>query len=164
MILTKALSPSCIKIPLRSMDKESILGELIHSMHENGFVTDPDRTLEGILDRERIRSTGVGYGIAIPHGRSPSAHDLVLAVGVPQSPIDFESVDGRPVSIVILLVSPTRQTGSHIQALAAVSRLMLDPEFRESVEKATSPQAVYELFVTAEMQGTSRNDRQMAVA
>jgi fructose-specific phosphotransferase system IIA component len=164
MILTKALSPSCIKVPLQGTDKESILNELVHSLCENGFVTDPDRTLEEILDREHIRSTGVGYGIAIPHGRSPSAHDLVLAVGVPQSPIDFESVDGKPVSIVVMLVSPTTQTGSHIQALAAVSRILLDQEFRETLEKAASPQAVYELFVTAETQGAGRKQRQMAAA
>jgi len=162
MILSRALSPSCIKVPLQGTDKESILSELVHSLHENGFITDPDKTLEQIADREQIRSTGVGFGIAIPHGRSPSAHDLVMAVGVAQNPVDFESVDGKPVSIVIMLVSPTEQTGSHIQALAAISRIMLDQEFREAVEKAASPQAVYELFVTAEMQGAGHRQRQMA--
>ncbi|MGE5295353.1 MAG: PTS sugar transporter subunit IIA [Solirubrobacterales bacterium] len=164
MILTKALSPSCIKVPLQGTDKESILGELVHSLYDNGFITDPDRTLGEITDREQIRSTGVGFGIAIPHGRSPSAHDLVLAVGIPQNPIDFESVDGKPVTIVVLLVSPAKQTGSHIQALAAISRIMLDQDFRESIEKATSPQAVYELFVTAEMEGAGHKQREMAVA
>jgi mannitol/fructose-specific phosphotransferase system IIA component (Ntr-type) len=69
-----------------------------------------------------------------------------MSIGVAGEPIDFESVDGKPVTIIILLVSPTNQTGPHIQALAKISRLMLDEEFKQELEKATSSEEVYELM------------------
>ncbi|HSV99645.1 MAG TPA: PTS sugar transporter subunit IIA [Sedimentisphaerales bacterium] len=164
MILARALSPSCVKVPLEATDKNGIITELVDSLHENGFLPDRDKTLGEIFDREHIRSTGVGRGIAIPHGRSASVHDLVLAVGVPRAPVEFDSVDGNPVSIVVLLVSPARQTGAHIQAMATISRMMLDLEFREALERASSAQAVYELFAAGENPGVGHGQRQMAVA
>jgi fructose-specific phosphotransferase system IIA component len=164
MTLTRALSPSCVKVPLEATDKDGIIAELVDSLHENGFLPDRDKTLGEIFDREQIRSTGVGYGIAIPHGYSSSVRDVALAVGIPRVPVEFDSVDGKPVSIVVLLVSPARQTGAHIQALAQISRMMLDPEFREALAGASSVQTVYELFTAGEMPGVAHKQRQMAVA
>ncbi len=164
MVLTRALLPACVKVPLKGMDKDSIITELVDSLNENGLLPDRDATLGELFDREHIRSTGVGFGIAIPHGYSAWVRDLVMAVGIPQSPVDFDSVDGRPVSIVVILVSPTRQTGSHIQALARISRMLLDPEFREAVVRAPSAQAAYELFINADESGVGQKQRQMAVA
>jgi len=96
--------------------------------------------------REQTRSTGIGSGIAIPHGKCKAVKELVMAIGIAHEPIDFESVDDKPVTIVILLVSPTDQTGPHIQALARISRLMLDEQFRQSLEKAGSAEELYELL------------------
>jgi mannitol/fructose-specific phosphotransferase system IIA component (Ntr-type) len=73
-----------------------------------------------------------------------------MAIGITREPIDFESVDGKPVTIIILLVSPLDQTGPHIQALARISRLMLDERFRLSLEKASSAEEVYELLSNKE--------------
>jgi fructose-specific phosphotransferase system IIA component len=164
MVLTRALSPACVKVPLEGTDKDSIITELVDSLNENGLLPDRDGTLDGIFDREHIRSTGVGYGIAIPHGHSASVRDLAMAVGIPRAPVDFDSVDGKPVSIVVLLVSPARQTGPHIQALARISRMLLDPEFREAVQRAPSAQAVYELFITGETPGVGHEQRRVAIA
>lgn len=100
--------------------------------------------------REQTRSTGIGSGIAIPHGKCAAAKELVMAIGIAAEPIEFESIDNKPVSIIILLVSPLDQTGPHIQALARISRLMLDAQFKSQLEKADSPEKVYELVSAKE--------------
>jgi mannitol/fructose-specific phosphotransferase system IIA component (Ntr-type) len=112
----------------------------------NGLLLDRDDTLEAVLLRERIQSTGTGAGIAIPHGKCNAVKELVLAIGIAHEPIEFNSIDGKPVTILILLVSPADQTGPHIQALATISRLMLNEEFRQQLEKVTSADEVYVLL------------------
>jgi mannitol/fructose-specific phosphotransferase system IIA component (Ntr-type) len=106
MILTRALLPACVKVPLEGMDKDSVITELVDLLDQNGSLPDRNSTLEEVLSREQIRSTGVGFGIAIPHGRSATVSEPVMAVGITHTPVDFDSVDGRPVSIVVLLLSP----------------------------------------------------------
>jgi fructose-specific phosphotransferase system IIA component len=150
MILTQILQPACIKAPLESNNKDDAIEELINLLADNGCLSDRGQALEAVLAREQTRSTGIGSGIAIPHGKCPAAKELVMAVGVTQDPIEFESIDNKPVNIIILLVSPPDQTGPHIQALARISRLMLDEQFKSQLEKASSPEEVYDLVSTKE--------------
>ena len=146
MILTQILQPTCVKVPLEGKDKNSVISELVDLLDTNGLLLDKNAALQAVFMREQTRSTGIGSGIAIPHGKCKAVKELVMAIGIAHEPIDFESVDGKPVTIVILLISPTDQTGPHIQALARISRLMLDEQFRQSLEKAASAKEVYELL------------------
>ncbi len=146
MILTQILQPTCVKVPLEGKDKDAVITELVGLLDRNKLIQNSQTVLDAVFTRERTRSTGIGSGIAIPHGKCNAVKELVMALGVTETPIDFESVDGKPVSIVILLVSPLDQTGPHIQALARISRLMLDAEFKAALEKATSSEAAYELL------------------
>ena len=150
MTLTKILQPSCVKVPLESKDKEPAIIELVDLLDANGLLLDKKTALDAVIAREQTRSTGIGSGIAIPHGKCNAVKELVIAIGIAHEAIDFASVDGKPVSIIILLVSPADQTGPHIQALARISRLMLDEEFRQSLETATSAEQVYELLSNKE--------------
>ncbi len=150
MNLTQILRPALIKVPLEGKDKKSVIAELVDLLDANGLLLDKDAALEAVLVREQTRSTGIGSGIAIPHGKCKAVRELVISVGIVPGGIDFESVDGKPVSIIILLVSPVDQTGPHIQALAQISRLMLDESFRQMLEKAASAEEVYELLKTKE--------------
>jgi len=152
MLLTQILEPTCVKVPLEGKDKNSVITELVDLLADNGMLLDRDRALEAVMLREQTRSTGIGAGIAIPHGKCNAVKELVMAIGITSEPLDFESVDAKPVSIVILLVSPADQTGPHIQALARISRLMLDAEFKQQLEKADSAQQVYELLSSKETQ------------
>ena len=152
MNLTQILQPSCVRVPLEGTDKQSVITELVDLLDSNGQLLDKLVALEAILTREKTRSTGIGSGIAIPHGKCKAVKELVMAIGIAHEPVDFESVDGKPVGIVILLVSPADQTGPHIQALARISRLMLDDDFREKLEKSTSPDELYELLSSKEQQ------------
>jgi len=145
MILTQILQPTSVKVPLEGKDKDSVITELVDLLDKNRQIQNRQTVLDAVFTRERTRSTGIGSGIAIPHGKCNAVRELVMALGVTKTPIDFDSVDGKPVSIVILLVSPQDQTGPHIQALARISRLMLDQDFKTALEKAPSSEAAYEL-------------------
>jgi len=150
MILTQILQPACVKVPLEGKDKKSIITELVDLLDANGLLLDKDVVLKAVLMREQTRSTGIGSGLAIPHGKCKGVKELVIAIGIAHEAIDFASVDDKPVTIIILLVSPADQTGPHIQALAKISRLMLDEQFKQELEEASSAEKVYELLENKE--------------
>jgi len=146
MILTQILRPECLKVPLDSKNKENAIEELVNLLDENGLLLNKNTTLDAVMKRENTRSTGIGSGIAIPHAKCDAVKELTMAVGLAKDTIDFQSVDAKPVKIIILLVSPDNQTGPHIQALAKISQLMLDNEFKEKLENANSAEDAYELL------------------
>jgi fructose-specific phosphotransferase system IIA component len=150
MRLTEILSANCVKIPLASSDKRSAIAEMVELVAAAGKLRDRQQMLQATLEREATRTTGIGNGLAIPHGKSAAVSELVMAFGKPARPMDFESIDGKPVSIVIFLASPPDKTGPHIQALARISRLMTDSRFRNALEAASSPQQVLDTFAAAE--------------
>jgi fructose-specific phosphotransferase system IIA component len=150
MVLTQILQSNCVKVPLEGEDKNFVITELVDLLDANGLLGDRDVVLEAVLAREKTRSTGIGSGIAIPHGKCKAVKELIMAIGIAGEPIDFASVDGKPVTIIILLVSPADQTGPHIQALAKISRLMLDEGFKKELEEADSPEKAYELISNKE--------------
>jgi len=152
MMLTEILQPNCIKVPMESRDKKSAIAELVDLLDAGRLLLDKDVALQSVLSREQTRSTGIGGRLAIPHGKCNAVNDLVMALGIAHRPIDFESIDSKPVTIIILLVSPADKTGPHIQALAKISRLMLDEEFKGKLEKAKSAQDVYKLLCIKESQ------------
>ena len=150
MELSKILTPERIKVPLEADDKNDVITQLIDVLNETGGLRDRDIALEAVLKREAERTTGIGYGLAIPHGKSDGCSKLVIAAGKPGKPVDFQSLDGRPVTFVVLLVSPPDQTGPHIQALAKISRLMNIEEFRAASDKATTAQQLYNAIASCE--------------
>jgi mannitol/fructose-specific phosphotransferase system IIA component (Ntr-type) len=115
-------------------------------MAATGRCTDEQQLLKAVFDREAIRSTGIGQGLAVPHGKCNCCESLVMALGKPASPIDFDSKDGQPADLIVLLASPHDQTGPHIQALARISRLMLMDEFRSAMSQAHSAEEVYQII------------------
>lgn len=146
MTLTQILQANCAKVPVESRDKEAVITELVHLLDASGVLMDRNVALDAVLTRERIQSTGTGAGIAIPHGKCNAVKEVVMAIGIAREPIEFESVDGQPVTILFLLVSPADQTGPHIQALAGISKLMLNEQFRHKLEQADSADDIYDLL------------------
>jgi PTS system fructose-specific IIC component len=152
MLITQILHPGCVKVPVESIDKEAAINELINLLNAKGFFMNRKEVLYAVMARERAQSTGTGAGIAIPHGKCSAVKKLVMAIGIAHEPIEFDSIDGKPVKIIILLVSPANQSGEHIQALAMISRLMLQDDFRTRLANAASADEVYELFNSEENQ------------
>jgi fructose-specific phosphotransferase system IIA component len=150
MNLTQVLQLRCVKVPLQGKDKNSTITELVNILDANKMLLNKDVALQAVLAREQTKSTGIGSGIAIPHGKCTAVKELVIAMGIAPQPIDFNSVDNKPVSIIILLISPMDQTGPHIQALAKISRLMLDETLRNKLIKAGSAEEVCELLTNKE--------------
>jgi mannitol/fructose-specific phosphotransferase system IIA component (Ntr-type) len=150
MRLTEILKPQDIKIPLEAKTKTEAIGELVNLLAANGEVGDPKKVLEAVLDREATRTTGIGNGLAIPHGKCSGTGDLVMAVGKAGTPIDFQAIDGRPVTLIWLLASPPDKTGPHIHALARISRLMTIDKFRMALANAKTNQEIYDAIVQQE--------------
>jgi fructose-specific phosphotransferase system IIA component len=143
MQLSKLLTPDRIRVPLKASEKTEAITELIDVLAATNGLVDREAALQSVLRREAERTTGIGYGLAIPHGKSDGCHKLVMAAGKPAQPVDFQSLDQRPVTFIVLLVSPPDQTGPHIQALAKISRLMNLEEFRAAVDNARTPEELY---------------------
>ncbi len=146
MKISDILSPLAVKVPLQAADKRSVIDELVELLAAAGVIDNASVLKQAVWDREKQRSTGIGDGLAIPHGKSQVSRSLVMAVGRPASPIDFAAVDGRPVQLVVLLASPPDRTADHIQALGKVSRLLADPATRKRAFTAESAAALYQLF------------------
>lgn len=144
MKLATLLTPERIRVPIEASEKTGVITELVDVLAEAGALADRESTLEAVLKREAERTTGIGYGLAIPHGKSDGCDELVIAAGKPSQPVDFQSLDGRPVTFVVLLISPPDQTGPHIQALAKISRLMNIEEFRNAIADADSAEALHQ--------------------
>lgn len=150
MRLTEILKPQNIKVPLQATVKAEAIKEMVDLLASNGEITDAQKVLEAVLDREATRTTGIGNGLAIPHGKCNGTNHLVMAIGRADAPIDFQSIDGRPVSLIWLLSSPPDKTGPHIHALARISRLMTIDRFRQSLLAAQGAQEVYDAIVKQE--------------
>lgn len=147
MILTQMLQPSCVKVPLQGKDKCSVITELVNVLDASKLLLNKDVALQSVLVREQTRSTVIGSGIAIPHSKCKAVRESVMAIGIASQPIDFGSADGNPVSIIILLISPSDQTGLHIRALAKIIRLMFDEALRNRLQKTTAAEEVWELLI-----------------
>jgi len=150
MKISEILQPGCVLLPLRATEKTAAITELVDALDAQGLLGHRDEVLEAVLARERTRSTGIGLGLAVPHGKSAACDQLAVAVGKPEAPIPFESVDDKPCSLIVLLASPLDQTGPHIQALASVSRLWQKESFRAAVHRAQSVGALLEAIAAHE--------------
>jgi fructose-specific phosphotransferase system IIA component len=153
MNLLDFLTPQHIRAPLTATDKRGAIDELVDLLTAAGKVPDPKALKDAVWVREQTRTTGIGSGLAIPHGKCPGLPGLIMAVGKPAKPMDFESIDGQPVKLIFLLGSPPEKGSDHIQALARVSRLMTMDAFRERMYSAQSSEEIYELLRGQERPG-----------
>jgi len=150
MRLTDILRPDCVKVPLAATAKQDAIFELVDLLVACGAVTAREEMCQAVWQREQTRTTGIGHGVAIPHGKVVGCKALTLAIGKTAQPIEFAAIDNRPVELIFLLASPVDQTGPHIQALAGISRMLFDPTFRAAVRAAQSSEDLYKLIVAHE--------------
>lgn len=146
MLLTDILHPDCIEVPLVCTNKQDAIFQLIDTLTQKHHLTDAQQLKDAVWEREITRTTGMGFHIAIPHGKTSSCNRLIMAIGVPAEPLEFNSVDGKPVKLILLLISPADQTKEHIQVLGAVSRMLVIEDIREAFFRAKSPEEVYSLL------------------
>ncbi len=150
MNLLDILSPQCVVAPLAATDKRGVINELVDVLAASAKVSDAQGLKDAVWTREQTRTTGIGHGLAIPHGKSAGMPNLAMAIGKPAQPMDFEAIDGQPVKLIVLLASPPDRTSDHIQALARISRLMTMDDFRNQIYAASTPQEIYALLESKE--------------
>ncbi|MDR2364074.1 MAG: cation:proton antiporter [Spirochaetaceae bacterium] len=130
------ITPDCIILDLRGNTKEQIITELVDLLDSQGKLLDRDEALGDVLRREKTMSTGMEHGIALPHGKSDAVTDICVAVGIKKEGVDFESLDGEKSRLFILVISPKKTSGPHIQFLAAIGSVLKDETLREQVISA----------------------------
>ena len=141
MHLSQLLNPQSIDVQLRSKTKREAIAELVALLEKSHGLASGGEILDRVLKREAMMSTGIGNGIAIPHGKARAVDRLVAACAVSRTGVEYDSVDGEPATLFILLVSPEDVGGPHVKVLANISRLLKDENVRESLKRAESPEA-----------------------
>jgi PTS system nitrogen regulatory IIA component len=136
------LDQKAVSANLKSTDKEAVIKELVDLLVSSGKVKNANEMIKILLERESLGSTGIGQGIAIPHGKSSKVSQMVGAIGISKSGVDFEALDGEPVYIFFLLLAPADSAGPHLKALARISRLLKDKYFRDSLKNAADAESL----------------------
>jgi len=147
MKINDFLSPKAISANLQSQKKEDVITELVNLLIDAGVVEKRNlkKVFEVLMAREALGSTAVGQGIAIPHGKCDCVKKLVGCLGVSRKGIDFDSLDGEPAYIFILLLAPVDSAGPHLKALARISRLLKDKYVRESLKTADDEKTILKI-------------------
>lgn len=146
MNLRKILSADVIQIGLKAMDKNGVMEELIDLLMKSGRITNRQKALECILEREQKMSTGIQFGIAIPHGKSDAVEEMVACIVIEKKGIDFDALDKQPSTIFIMTISPENKTGPHVQFLAEISRLLKEESSRKKILDAGTREEILEIF------------------
>jgi nitrogen PTS system EIIA component len=149
VILTELLTPDLVVLPLEAADKSGIIAELTRRV-----VADAggafEEVLGAVLEREAVLSTGIGFGVAIPHARSPGVSKLTIVGGVSRAPVPFDAIDGEPVRLFFLIVGPEASAGLHVRILSRIARLVRREEVRRHLIEARTPDEFHRILLDAE--------------
>jgi nitrogen PTS system EIIA component len=150
MSLLDILSIKSTAVGLKGHTKDEIIEELVDCLEVGDAIADRDKVLQAVLEREKIMSTGIGDGIAIPHGKSDAVSQLSAALGIHKRGVDFEALDGEPAFVFFLLVSPANVSGPHIKALARISRMLKNDNFKKRLIEAESSDEILGIIAEEE--------------
>jgi PTS system nitrogen regulatory IIA component len=146
MNIKTVLTAETINLHLKGATKEEIINELLDMLVAAKKIQDREAAYAAVMDREQKMSTGMKHGIAIPHGKSATIHDLVACIGISEKPVDFDSLDHEPCRIFIMTLSPVEKTGPHLQFLAEISLLFKSSEKRQEILNADAPEAILRIL------------------
>lgn len=145
MKLTEFVIKDAIIPELKSSTKEDVIREMVASLKTNGAIKaeDEDEVISAILKREELGSTGIGNGVAVPHTKHPAVDELVATVAVSKEGVDFASLDGEPVYILFLLISPLDRPGDHLRGLENISRHLRGQDFCSFLRQSETIEAIW---------------------
>ena len=146
MRIAEFLREDLVFADLASIDKPGVLGELCAGLARASPGLDPARLTETLLEREKLGSTGIGEGVAIPHGKLPGIPGLIAAFARSRKGVDFASIDGKPTYLFFVLFAPENSAGVHLKALARISRLFKQPQFRQSILAAEGAAGIFKII------------------
>ncbi len=146
MHLADYLSTDQIITGLTARTKTEVLKELLQPLVQKYTFLDPQETLEVLINRENLGTTGIGEGVAIPHGKIHALEEIILTVGLSPQGVDFAALDHKPVHIFFMVLAPEKSAGKHLKILASISRLLQDPDFKESFLNSQSRDELWHLL------------------
>ncbi len=158
MKINDLLLKDAMIMDLQATDKKGVIDEMVAKLYEVGRISDIAVYKEGILAREAQTSTGLGDGIAMPHAKNQAVNEATVLFAKSKTGVDYEALDGQPTYLFFMIAAPEGANDTHLQALAALSRLLIDPEFVEKLKKAPTADAVQQLFAEAEVQKKEQTD------
>ena len=147
MKIVEFLQPAAVVDDLSGTTAQAVLAELSRPLASSHRV-DAQRLLETLLEREKLGSTGIGDGVAIPHGKVPGLPVLMASFGRCKNGVDFKAIDGKPTFLFFALFAPENSAGAHLKALARISRIFKNPSFRDAIMKANDAAEIYRLIET----------------
>lgn len=147
--LSELLSPDLILPAMESREKKAALAELCRAVSVRHGI-DPERMLTVLMERERLGSTGVGDGVAIPHGKLPDLDHIIAGFGRSREGVEFASMDDRPAHLFFVLLAPKSSAAAHLKVLARISRLMKSPEVRRALMESDDADEIFETIKTEE--------------
>src|SRR5688500_16086705 len=150
VLLTELLTVDRVRVPLGSRTKSDVLRELVELAATRRNADSVESMLAAVREREQVLSTGIGGGVAIPHGKTPHVDQLMLAAGVARDAIDFDALDGQPVHLFFLLVGPESASGAHVKALSRISRLLRRDRLRTDLLAAPTAEAFLDVIRRSE--------------
>ena len=146
MNITELLNVNLIKLELTSKTKEDVIKEMVKMLDVDGKLLDVDKYTQAVLNREKEFSTGIGMGIAIPHGKSSGVKEAALVFGRSTGGIDYKSMDDELAHIFFLIAVPEESSNEHLKILSQISRKLMHKELRDSLMKACSPEEIITLL------------------
>ncbi|NQE01405.1 PTS fructose transporter subunit IIABC [Enterococcus gallinarum] len=158
MKINDLLLKDAMIMDLQATDKKGAIDEMVAKLYEVGRISDIAVYKEGILAREAQTSTGLGDGIAMPHAKNQAVNEATVLFAKSKTGVDYEALDGQPTYLFFMIAASEGANDTHLQALAALSRLLIDPEFVEKLKKAPTADAVQQLFAEAEVQKEEQTD------
>lgn len=148
--ISDILDPAAVMLQLDAADKTSALEQMVDLLAGSGNVSDVAELKRVILEREKLMSTGIGNGVALPHGKTNVVRTSLAALATLKTPLDFDSLDDKPVSIILMLVGTEGNVGQHLRLLSRISRMIGSEAFRASLLSARSVNDVLDLFSSYE--------------
>lgn len=150
MKLADILRESCVIANIKGTNKREILYELVEPLKKANLVNDVNSVVEIIMEREKLGSTGIGDGVAIPHGKMHKLNTILCAAGRSEEGVDFDAVDRQPVHIIFLVLAPEDSASMHLKVLSRISKILRDPSFRKKILKLTDAHDIYVNIIEAD--------------
>jgi PTS system nitrogen regulatory IIA component len=149
VLLTELLTPERVVVPLAARDKAGVIAELTHHLVDRSGGAFHE-VLGAVEEREAVLSTGIGFGVAIPHARSSAVRELSVVCGLSPVPVPYDSIDGEPVRLFFLIVGPEASAGQHIKILSRIARLVRRENLRQRLCEASTAEQFYATLLDAE--------------
>ena len=146
MKLSELFGDDNIAVGVEPADKETLLESIVADLDAKGFIKDRQQVVRDVIDREKVMSTGIGHGVAIPHAYTDGVEKLVAGFYRTDGRVDFEALDENDVDLFFIILGPKESRRNHIKVLAKISRLLNHEDFREDLRKATDVKAVQNVF------------------